>query len=70
MLISDISYIENVSDKNIEGSGSAFFVASKSLSILAQAVANGVSQESLSLIAETGIKLVSYGSTTTAQGLV
>lgn len=70
MLISDISYLENVSEKNIEGSGSASFLGNKSLSILAQAVANGTSQESLGIIAETGIKLVSYGSTTTAVGLV
>jgi hypothetical protein len=70
MLISDISYIETVSEENIEGSGSATFFGSKSLAILAQAVALGESFESLSLVAETGVKAIGYSSTTVATGLV
>jgi hypothetical protein len=69
MLISDISYLETVSDKNIEGSGSASFVSEKFLSVLAQSAANAISIEALSLVAETGIKAVTYNSFTTAVGL-
>ncbi|CAO4996943.1 hypothetical protein MICAER10613_000140 [Microcystis aeruginosa] len=70
MLISDISYLENVSEKNIEGSGSAVFTSGKLLTILAQADAIGVSEEGLFLNAQTGNKTIIYGSTTTAVGLV
>lgn len=69
MLISDISYLETVSDKNIEGSGSASFFSDKILSVLAQSAANASSLEFLSLVAETGIKAVTYSSVTTAVGL-
>jgi hypothetical protein len=69
MLISDISYIENISEENIEGSGRAAFTSSKLLDILAQSDAEASSTETLLLIAETGIKAIAYSSATTAVGL-
>ncbi|GCA79955.1 hypothetical protein [Microcystis aeruginosa] len=75
MLISDISYIENVSDKNIEGSGrpfpaGAFFDSRKSLDIFGQAFADGYSKEILDLSAVTGYKSVEYKSITEATAKV
>lgn len=70
MLISDISYIENVSEKNIEGGNGAFFLSSKFLSIFGEARASGASGETLTLGAATGNKTISYGSSIEAEGLV
>lgn len=70
MLISDISYLENVSEKNIEGGNGAFFYSSKHLDISGEALARGFSRETLDLSAETGSKSIEYTSVTRARGLV
>jgi hypothetical protein len=69
MLISDISYLDIISEENIEGSGRASFRSSKLLDILAQSDADASSDEDLLLIAETGFKGIVYSSSTTAVGL-
>jgi hypothetical protein len=69
MLISDISYLEVISEENIEGSGRANFRSSKTLDIVAQSDADASSDEELVLTAETGFKAVFYSSSTTAVGL-
>lgn len=70
MLISDISYIENVSEKNIEGGNGALFDSNKFLNVFGEARAVGGSIENLDLQARTGSKSISYRSITGAVGLV
>lgn len=72
MLISDISYLETVSEKNIEGGNGAgaSFRSRKTLDITGEALARGFSKETLDLNAETGSKSIEYTSVTRATAKV